>query len=134
MNKQEIGIVTLRAVLGLTFFIHGLTKFQGGITNIVGYFDSLGIPGFLAYAVTSIELIGGIALILGFGTRVIGVLFAFIMIVAIFAAKLSTGFLGNGQMAGYELELLLLAMSIYFIFADKSVLSLDYKLFPSTNS
>ena len=126
MNKNEIGKVILRAVLGLIFFIHGLSKFQGGITNTVGFFDSIGIPGFMAYAVALIELIGGIALILGLGTRIISVLFAFIMLGAIFTVKLPAGLLGNDQMAGYELELALLAISVYFIFANKSILSLDF--------
>ena len=122
MNKNEIGNVILRVMLGLTFFIHGLAKFQGGITNIVGYFDSLGIPGFMAYVIAVIELVGGIVLILGLGTQIVSILFALIMIGAIFTAKLSLGFL-----AGYELELLLLAMSIYFIFANKTRFSLDQK-------
>jgi putative oxidoreductase len=131
MNKQEIGKVILRGILGLIFFIHGLDKFQGGITNTAGYFDSLGVPGFLAYAVAVIELVGGIALILGIGTQIISLLFALIMVGAIITAKLPAGFLGNGQMAGYELDLALLAMSIFFIFAGKSALSLDNKLFSS---
>ncbi|MDR7075878.1 putative membrane protein YphA (DoxX/SURF4 family) [Neobacillus niacini] len=131
MNKNEIGKVIVRAVLGLTFFIHGLSKFQGGITNTVGFFDSIGIPGFMAYVVALIELIGGIALIVGLGTRIVSILFALIMAGAIFSAKLSLGFLGNGQMAGYELELILLVISIYFVLADKSQISLDQKIFQS---
>ncbi|MFD1708194.1 DoxX family protein [Siminovitchia sediminis] len=134
MNTQEIGKIVLRIILGLTFFIHGLAKFQDGISNTVGFFDSIGIPGFLAYAVAAIELVGGIALILGLGTRVIAILFAVILAGAILTAKLPAGFLGNGQMAGYELDLALLAMSIYFILADKSFLSLDRKLFNSGNN
>lgn len=133
MKTQEIGKLILRVILGLTFFIHGLDKFQGGISNTAGYFDSLGIPGFFAYAVAAIELVGGIALILGIGSRIIGVLFALIMIGAIFTAKLSLGFLGNGQMAGYELDLILLAASLYFVFADQSAFSLDAKLKPAQN-
>lgn len=128
MNKNELGNVILRVVLGFTFLIHGFVKFQGGITNTVGYFDSLGIPGFMAYVVAVIELVGGIVMILGLGTRIVSILFALIMIGAIFTAKLSLGFLGNGQMAGYELDVLLLAISIYFIFANRSKLSLDKKL------
>lgn len=131
MRKQEIGKVILRAVVGLLFFIHGLSKFQGGISNTVGFFDSLGIPGFMAYVVAVIELLGGIALFLGLGTRIVTLLFALIMIGAIFTAKLSLGFLGNGQMAGYELDLVLLAVSIYFVFAEKSKISLDHLLFRS---
>ena len=131
MNKNEVGIVILRVVLGLIFFVHGLSKFQGGITNTVGFFDSIGIPGFMAYVIALIELIGGIALVLGIGTQIVSVLFAVIMLGAIFTVKLPAGLLGNGQMAGYELELSLLAVSIYFVFANKSAFSLDNKLFRS---
>ncbi|MBZ5752743.1 DoxX family protein [Metabacillus rhizolycopersici] len=131
MNKNEVGKVILRVVLGLIFFIHGLSKFQGGINNTVGFFDSIGIPGFMAYVVALIELIGGIALILGIGTRIVSVLFAVIMLGAIFTAKLPLGLLGNGQMAGYELDLALLAMSIYLAFANKSAFSLDNKFLRS---
>ncbi len=129
MNKNEVGKLVLRVVLGLIFFIHGLSKFQGGLTNIEGFFVSIGIPGFMAYIVAVIELVGGIVIILGLGTRIVSILFALIMVGAIFTAKLPVGFLGNGQMAGYELELALLAISIYFIFENKSKFSLDRKFF-----
>ncbi|MGJ9458330.1 DoxX family protein [Oceanobacillus sp. CF4.6] len=134
MTKSEVGTVILRIVLGLTFFIHGLDKFQGGISNTVGYFDSLGIPGFLAYVVALIELIGGIAMILGIGTKVVALLFAVVMVGAIFTAKLPGGFLGNGQGAGYELDLALLAISIYLILADRNPLSLDSFIANKKNS
>ena len=131
MNKNDVGTAFLRVILGLTFFIHGLAKFQGGISGTAAYFESLGILGFLAYAVAFIELIGGIMLILGFGTRIVSVLLAVIMLGAIFKAKLSLGFLGDGQMAGYELELVLLAISIFLAIANSSRFSLDNKLFGS---
>ena len=131
MNKNELGHFILRVILGFIFFIHGLSKFQGGISNTAGFFDSIGIPGFMAYVVAVIELAGGIAVILGIGTKMVSVLFAFIMLGAIFTAKLSAGLLGNGQMAGYELDLLLLAASIYFVLAKESPLSLGSKLIQS---
>jgi putative oxidoreductase len=129
MNKNDAGQVFLRVILGLTFFIHGVSKFQGGIGNTAGFFDSLGIPGFMAYIVAGIELIGGLAVILGLGTRILSVLFAVIMAMAIFTAKLPAGFLGNGQAAGYELDLALLAMSVYLACANRTVLSLDHVIF-----
>ncbi|MDM5211155.1 DoxX family protein [Peribacillus sp. RS7] len=129
MNKNEAGQVFLRVILGLTFFIHGISKFQGGIGNTAGFFDSLGIPGFMAYIVAGIELIGGLAVILGLGTRIVSVLFAVIMAGAIFTAKLSAGFLGNGQAAGYELDLALLAMSVYLACTNRIALSLDNMIF-----
>ena len=131
MNRNDAGAVVLRVILGLTFFIHGLAKFQGGLGNTAGFFESLGIPGFLAYVVAVIELIGGIMLILGIGTRIVSVLFAVIMLGAIFTAKLSAGFLGDGQMAGYELELALLAMAIFLALANSTPFSLGNRFFRS---
>lgn len=128
MKNNELGKLILRVVLGFIFFIHGLSKFQGGIANTVGFFESIGIPGFTAYVVAIIELIGGIALILGIGTRINSLLFAVIMLGAIFTVKLPLGFFGNGQMIGYELDLVLLAVSIYFVLARQSKWSLDFKL------
>ena len=131
MNKNDVGTVILRVIVGITFFIHGLSKFQGGLGNTVGFFESLGVPGFLAYVVAVIELFGGIMLIVGIGTRIVSILFAIIMLGAIFTVKLPAGFLGNGQMAGYELELALLAMSIFLGIADSSRFSLGNKFFHS---
>ncbi|WP_044338227.1 DoxX family protein [Rossellomorea aquimaris] len=127
LQNHLLGAFILRVFLGITFFIHGLTKFQGGIENTVGFFQSLGLPGFTAYAVAIIEMVGGLAMILGFGTRIIAVLFAFVMAGAIVKVKLAAGFLGNGQMAGYELDLALLAISLYFVVAQESLFSIDQK-------
>ena len=77
------------------------------------------------------ELIGDIMLILGIGTRIVSILFAVIMLGAIFTVKLSAGFLGDGQMAGYELELVLLAMAIFLAIANSSSFSLGNKFFRS---
>ena len=131
MNRNDAGAVVLRVTLGLTFFIHGLVKFQGGIENTVGYFESLGLLGFLAYIVAFIELIGGLMLILGIGTRIVSGLFAIIMLGAIFTVKLSVGFLGDGQTAGYELDLALLAMAVFLLIANRTSYSLDNKIFGS---
>lgn len=128
MNRSEIGQIVLRVILGVTFLIHGFVKFQGGIANTAGYFESLGIPAAMAFIVATIELVGGAMLIVGIGTRYIAAALAVIMLVAIVLAKLSLGFLGNGQMAGYELELLLFGASVFFVFADTARLSLDHKL------
>jgi putative oxidoreductase len=131
MKRNDAGAVVLRVILGLTFFIHGLSKFQGGIGNTVGFFESLGILGSLAYVVAIIELIGGIMLILGIGTRIVSGLFVVIMLGAIFTVKHSAGFLGDGQMAGYELELALLAMAVFLAIANSTSFSLGNKLFRS---
>jgi putative oxidoreductase len=123
--KNEVGPLILRVVLGITFFIHGFVKFQGGIENQVGWFSSIGLPGFLAYVVAIIELVGGFALFVGLGTKVISALLAILMIGATVKVKLALGFLGNGQMAGYELDLALLAMAAYLAINGSKLLSLN---------
>ena len=123
--KNEVGALILRLVLGITFFVHGFVKFSGGIENQVGWFSSIGLPGFLAYVVAIIELVGGFALFIGLGTKVISALLAIIMIGATLKVKLSLGFLGNGQMAGYELDVALFAMAAYLAINGSKLLSLN---------
>ena len=127
--KHEIGALILRVVLGITFFIHGYVKFQGGIENQVAWFSSIDLPGLLAYVVAIIELVGGFALIIGFGTKIISVLIGFLMIGATVKVKLSLGFLGNGQMAGYELDVVLLAMAVYLAINGSKLWSLSHFIF-----
>lgn len=123
LNKNEFGTFLLRIMLGLVFLANGVTKFQGGIENTVGWFESIGIPGFMAYVVAIIELVGGIALILGLGTKIAAVLMGIIMLGAIFTAKLSLGFLN-----GYVYDLVLLVISIHLVLNGSKLYSLDQAL------
>ncbi|PGV52868.1 DoxX family protein [Bacillus sp. AFS037270] len=129
MKKNEIGAFILRVTLGALFLIHGIVKFQGGIENIVGWFDSIGLPGFMAYGVASLEIIGGIGIIIGLATRFFAALFALMMIGATIKVKLSVGLLGNGQMAGYELDLAFLAIALYLAITGSKLLSVSSIIF-----
>ncbi|USK72470.1 DoxX family protein [Peribacillus asahii] len=122
-NTQEIGSLLLRLVLGFTFFMHGLDKFQGGVENVAAGFPAMGLPSFLAYIVATIELVGGIALILGFGTRIFAGLMACIMLGAILFVKLDSGFVG-----GFEFDVALLIIAIQLVLNGSSLLALDSKL------
>lgn len=125
MNKNvEIGSLIIRLVLGFTFLVHGFQKWQGGIENTVGFFDSLGIPGFMAYIVATIELVGGVLIILGLATRVVAALFVAVMLGAIFTAKLKSGFVG-----GFEFDIALIAMSAHLFVAGSQFLALDKVVF-----
>jgi putative oxidoreductase len=129
MLKNEIGALILRVTLGALFLIHGIVKFQGGIENIVGWFESIGLPGFMAYGVASVEIIGGIALIIGLATRFISALFALLMIGATLKVKLAVGLLGNGQMAGYELDLAFLAIALYLVISGSKLWTVSQLIF-----
>jgi putative oxidoreductase len=129
MLKNEIGALILRVTLGALFLIHGIVKFQGGIENIVGWFESIGLPGFMAYGVASVEIIGGITLIIGLATRFISALFALLMIGATLKVKLAVGLLGNGQMAGYELDLAFLAIALYLVISGSKLWTVSQLIF-----
>lgn len=126
MNSRfEWSALILRVIAGITFFIHGIAKFQMGLDNVVGFFGSMSLPAFLAYVVTLLETIGGLALILGLGTRIFSGLLGIVMVGAIFTAKLGGGFMGNGTGAGYELDLALLAMLVALVISGSSLYSVD---------
>lgn len=127
-NKQDISVLLLRVVLGVIFIGHGVAKFQGGIENIAGWFDSIGLPGFLAYVVASIELVGGIAMLLGLATRIVGGLFVLVLLGAIVKVQLAAGFIG-----GYAYDLALMAMSAYFLLNGSILYSVDHYISKARN-
>ncbi len=85
----------------------------------------MGLPGFMAYGVALLEIVGGVALIVGLATRFISALFVLLMIGATLKVKLAVGLLGNGQMAGYELDLAFLAMAVYLVINGSKLLSVS---------
>ncbi|NMO97805.1 DoxX family protein [Paenibacillus lemnae] len=119
-SNVSLGVLILRVVLGIIFLVHGLDKFQSGISNISGFFESIGIPGYMAGVVAVIETAAGILLIAGAGTRVVSIIVTVILLVAVFTAKSSAGFLG-----GYELDVALMAMAVSLIFTGAGKWSVD---------
>ncbi len=65
-STAPYGITLLRVSLGVLFLAHvGLKIFIFTVPGFVGYFASLGLPAIAAYGVIALELLGGLALILG---------------------------------------------------------------------
>lgn len=125
MNRTAVVSIIMRVVLGIIFVFHGVDKLQMGLGNVEAWFSSIGVPGFFAYVAAVLELVGGILLILGLFTRYVSGLFVIMLIGAIVTAKLPAGLLGNGQSAGYELDLGFILVSLYLAVADQSPLSVD---------
>ncbi len=65
----------LRVALGVMFLAHSLylKVFVFTVAGTVGFFESLGLPGAFAYLTILAEIGGGLALILGFQTRLVAV-------------------------------------------------------------
>ena len=106
------GLLVLRIALGIVFVMHGWQKLAVyGISGVAGGFGQMGFPLPTAHAVliTAVELVGGLMLLAGVGTRVVSALLAFAMLVATVVAHGSAGFfLPNG----YEFTLTLMLASL----------------------
>jgi len=96
----SIAPLATRIVIGLAFFQAGLGKWRH-MPNIVQFFDSLGIPfpAFNAYLVASMELVGGLALILGLFTRFFASGLSITMVVALLTAD-TADFMASWGSAG----------------------------------
>ena len=93
----------LRVGLGIMLLAHGLLLkvLTFGIPGTVGYFQSIGYPGFFAYLVILGEIGGGIALILGLWTRSIALLLLPIMIGATLQ-HIGNGWVFSSPKGGWE--------------------------------
>ncbi len=80
-------MLMFRLVIGFQFFLTGSGKLNR-IEGVTGYFESIGIPapGFHAYFVGGLEMVGGIALMLGVASRFFALPLTFSMIVAYITA------------------------------------------------
>ncbi|WP_052723585.1 DoxX family protein [Paenibacillus wulumuqiensis] len=119
-RNVELGILITRVLTGLIFLLHGLSKFQGGIGGAMGFFQGMGLPGWLAPVVAVLEIAGGIALILGLFTRIAGVVTACIIV-----GTLVTAHKGDPFLMGTEFNYLLLITSLQMAISGSALLSLD---------
>ncbi|BDB59310.1 MULTISPECIES: DoxX family protein [Rhodococcus] len=101
---RDLGILVARLVLGVIFLAHGLQKFDSwGYEGTKAGFEGMGVPApaVSAFVATWIEILGGLALILGVLVPVFGVLLFLLMLGAFFIVHVENGiYVGDG---GFEL-------------------------------
>lgn len=131
-NQQDWGLLVLRVVVGLIFFIHGWQKLTAfGFGGTAGFLGSLGIPlpSVLGAVLIFVELLGGLALILGLYTNWVVIPLAIDNIVALFVYHLPVGFFVNNShelnRPGYEFVLALLAVNVALFLIGAGAFSAD---------
>ena len=93
----------LRLTLGAAFVAHALLKLVVFTpAGTVGFFESLGLPGALAAPTIAVELLGGIALLLGYRTRLVALVLAPVLLGAIVFAHAGNGWLFTSEGGGWE--------------------------------
>lgn len=95
--------LVLRVTLGLMFLAHGLVLkvMTFTIPGTVGYFQSIGYPGFFAYLVIAGEIGGGLLLLAGLYTRWISLALLPILIGATLQ-HVGNGWVFNAPGGGWE--------------------------------
>ncbi len=90
------GIIQLvgRVLLALIFIMSGIAKLQDP-AGTMGYMQSVGLPGILLWPTIALEVLGGIAVAVGFKTRYAAFALAIFSIVA--AVKFHTNFADEMQ-------------------------------------
>ena len=146
---RSLGLLLLRLVVGGTLMAHGYPKLFGGPgkkppekavealgPNWPPFFENSGPENFAAglermnlpyplagaYASGITECFGGLALILGFKTRLVALPIIFNLGMAIWKVHWKTGFFGQG---GYELPLSLAASTATLGLAGPGAISVD---------
>lgn len=106
-RRFQIAAILLRTALGAMFVAHALLKYYVfTLPGTVKFFESIGLPGPLAYVTFAGELIGGILLVAGWRTRIVALALTPFLIGATWAHA-GNGWLFTAPNGGWEYPLFL---------------------------
>jgi putative oxidoreductase len=130
--------IPLRLIVGYGFMAHGYAKLARGPDVFANILHALGtpMPLFLAWATIAVELLGGLAVLLGALIPLASIPMSVLLLVAIFTVHLPYGFssiklqsvtAAGAQFGppGYETDLLYLAALVALVLDGSGPLALD---------
>lgn len=121
--NPALGAMLLRVALGGMWIAHAMLKYSVfTIAGFTGWLESQGLPGFMAWPVFLMELLGGIAIIIGFHGRWASLALLPIMLVAA-STHLANGWVHTRPGGGWEYPAFLAVASIAHFFAGDGVLA-----------
>lgn len=99
----DYAALLLRIALAMMFFAHAWLKIKVFTpAGAVKYFESLGVPGFLAYLTMAAEIGGGTLLLLGIETRWVALLLVPLIAGTIVLVHGKNGWLFSNKDGGWE--------------------------------
>lgn len=118
--------LVLRVWLGANFIIHARPKLGKGTQQTVQWIKGMGLPSAAAYSAISLELFGGIFLIVGFLVPIVSLLFSIDMIAnsLMKRSKMNAAYIAQDKPT-YELDVLYLLLSLVLIVLGSGAFSLD---------
>ena len=112
LYRPELANHILRISLGVMFIAHGLLKvLVFGMPGTVAFFESIGLPGALAWATVTAEFVGGGLLVAGLWTRWVSLALMPILLGA-FWVHAGNGWVFSNEGGGWEYPLALLIVSV----------------------
>jgi putative oxidoreductase len=131
-------LLPLRLVIGYGFVVHGLAKWSRGPANFGKLLHQIGapMPVLTAWAVTLLEVLGGLAILAGAFVAVTSIPLIVSMLVAMFTVHVRYGFSSINTVGltpagpvfgppGYEVNLLYIAGLLALALAGPGALSID---------
>ncbi len=120
---KPLGLLVLRLGVAAIFLSTGYDKLFGAPGNWLAWFPKQGFPSYFAYIAGSLELFGGLLLVLGLLTRMVGLLLAIQMGIAVW--KVSLPHSGIYNVEGYGLPLMLGVACFALFTVGAGMLSVD---------
>lgn len=130
LHNDALGKLIVRLSVAVLILFHGVSKLlnPGSLSGIGDMIVGYGLPGFLVYGVFIGEVIAPVMAIIGWYTRVAGLLMVGNMLVAVLLVHTSQIFMLNKN-GGWELELqgmfLFAALAVLFLGSGRIALKPD---------
>ena len=135
---ERWALIPVRLIVGFGFLEHGFAKLARGPDAFANILQAMGVPGphFMAWATILVEILGGLAVILGAFVRLASLPMAAVLLVAMFTVHLPYGFSSIKLQAvtaagpqfgppGYEVDLLYLACLATLVLGGSGPLAID---------
>ena len=111
-SSSNYGVTLIRVSLGIMWIAHALLKlFVFTLPGTAQFFASIGYTGFLAYPVFAVELLGGLALLLGIYARQVSLALVPVMAVAA-SVHFGNGWMHTSPNGGWEYPVFLTVASV----------------------